>query len=109
MRDTSIRRAAWRAADRREYRNGDTWRQEANDSLSQLEPHTHVEVVWNVGTTEGGSSGSFLATGKRFPKQFIVGVLTRGAASCSNRKGPDFYGSFQVTHDDNRKFRKHFD
>ncbi|MDD3876588.1 MAG: T9SS type A sorting domain-containing protein [Bacteroidales bacterium] len=45
---------------------------------------------WNLGTTEGGSSGSPL-----FDKNHrIVGQLHGGSASCSNPTGYDVYGKF---------------
>ena len=54
---------------------------------------THWQTVWNVGTTEGGSSGSplFNANGQ------IIGQLHGGSASCSNLLGPDYYGRFSVS------------
>ncbi len=50
---------------------------------------SHWQVVWNDGTTEGGSSGSciFDQTTKA-----CVGHLTGGFASCADLLGPDFYG-----------------
>lgn len=45
-------------------------------------------LVWTQGTTEGGSSGSALFNERRE----VVGVLSGGSASCSNREGRDFYG-----------------
>ena len=54
---------------------------------------THWQTVWNVGTTEGGSSGSplFNSNGQ------IIGQLHGGSASCSNLLGPDYYGRFSVS------------
>jgi len=56
-------------------------------------PNTHWGVTWIAtanghGVTEGGSSGSalFNSTGR------IIGTLTGGASSCSNRTGGDSYG-----------------
>jgi len=46
------------------------------------------EVHWSQGTTEGGSSGAGLYNQNRQ----IVGVLSGGDASCSNRNGPDYFG-----------------
>jgi uncharacterized repeat protein (TIGR01451 family) len=49
---------------------------------------THLRVgSWEVGTTEGGSSGSPLFS----PEQRIVGQLHGGAAACGNT-APDWYG-----------------
>ncbi|CAL8463641.1 g3175 [Coccomyxa elongata] len=50
---------------------------------------THFQVVWSLGATAGGSSGSPLIdidTGK------VVAVLTGGFASCSDPSGADYYG-----------------
>ena len=80
-------------------------------SLEVVEPggdRAHYMVVWQKGTTEGGSSGSAILCGKRWPKQYLIGVLTGGFASCSARKDPDFYGSFQRTFEQFSKFRKFF-
>lgn len=87
----------------------DTWRLERDGSLSSAMPATHYQVGWNKGTTEGGSSGSAILTGKKWPNQFVIGVLTGGFASCSQRREPDFYGAFEETFRRFKKFRKHFD
>jgi methionine-rich copper-binding protein CopC len=54
---------------------------------------THFRVVWNNGTTEGGSSGSplFESNGR------IVGQLHGGGASCSATTEADWYGKFSVS------------
>ncbi len=51
---------------------------------------SHWEVIWNTGTTEGGSSGSplFNASGQ------IIGQLHGGGASCASLLSPDYYGRF---------------
>jgi hypothetical protein len=55
---------------------------------------SHIQVIWNQGTTEGGSSGSgiFDAQGK------FRGNLHGGSASCSNPSLPDYYGRFDITY-----------
>lgn len=55
-----------------------------------MQPQSHWAVrAWDVGATEGGSSGSpLLDKGKR-----IVGTLTGGESYCSSPKGPDVYAS----------------
>jgi len=51
---------------------------------------THLKVDdWDVGTTEGGSSGSPIFD----PNKHIVGLLHGGWASCYN-DSPDWYGRF---------------
>ena len=86
----------------------DVWQLQPDGSLAGANPPTHYQVGWNKGTTEGGSSGSSIMTGKRWPKQYVIGVLTGGLASCSDRKAPDFYGLFEETFRRFKKFRKHF-
>ena len=54
-----------------------------------------VGMGWNQGTTEGGSSGSGIY---RDSDQRLFGVLTCGAASCSNQSGLDGYGRFERLH-----------
>ncbi len=53
---------------------------------------THFQIRWRRGTTEGGSSGSGLWIGNRFPDQYLIGVLTAGLASCETPRAADFYG-----------------
>jgi hypothetical protein len=48
---------------------------------------------WELGTTEGGSSGSCLYDPA---SQLCVGTLTAGSASCSNTAGYDIYGRMDV-------------
>lgn len=59
--------------------------------------NTHWQVIWDMGTTEGGSSGSPL-----FDKQHrIIGTLTGGLASCSYLLGPDYYAKFDKSYNYN--------
>lgn len=55
-----------------------------------MEPNAHWGVQgWEVGSTEGGSSGSpLLDKDKR-----ILGTLTGGESKCSSPRGPDVYAS----------------
>ena len=55
--------------------------------------NTHWQVIWSLGITEPGSSGSGIwdsATHK------LVGTLSGGAVSCSTPTYPDCYGKFSV-------------
>ncbi|NVJ61704.1 MAG: trypsin-like peptidase domain-containing protein [Gammaproteobacteria bacterium] len=57
---------------------------------------THLRVgAWDLGTTEGGSSGSAIWNANRH----IVGTLHGGAASCSAPNAPDWYGRLAVQWD----------
>lgn len=68
---------------------------------------THYEVRWKKRTTtEEGSSGSSLMVGRRWPNQFVIGVLTGGFASCDDTTGRDFYGCFQYVLENFPKFAK---
>lgn len=60
------------------------------DRLNQSSTHWRVED-WDVGTTEGGSSGSPLFG----PDKRIVGQLTGGLAACGNDEY-DIYGRMDV-------------
>jgi len=51
---------------------------------------THIRVIWNAGTTEGGSSGSGLFNSN----DELVGTLHGGYASCAATGRPDWYGRF---------------
>ncbi len=56
---------------------------------------SHLRVAdWDLGTTEGGSSGSGLWTSE----QLLVGQLHGGLAACGN-DDPDWYGRFSVSWD----------
>lgn len=61
-----------------------------SDPKYNMEPNAHWAVrAWDVGATEGGSSGSpLLDKNKR-----VVGTLTGGESMCSSPKGPDVYAS----------------
>lgn len=49
-------------------------------------------VRWDEGVTEPGSSGSGLWNSQHQ----LIGVLSGGSASCSNRTAPDYYGRLDV-------------
>ena len=55
--------------------------------------NSHWEVVWDDGTTEGGSSGSPLID----QNHKVVGQLHGGWASCSNQNSSDYYGKFSMS------------
>ena len=56
---------------------------------------SHWEVVWDDGTTEGGSSGSPIFD----QNHRVIGQLHGGTASCSNQSGYDVYGKFDLSWD----------
>jgi hypothetical protein len=58
-----------------------------------LQANTHWKVVWNTGTTEGGSSGSPLMNNNHR----IIGQLHGGFANCSALTQPDWYGKFSIS------------
>jgi hypothetical protein len=55
--------------------------------------NSHWKVIWNDGTTEGGSSGSPLFD----PNHRIVGQLHGGTAECAKPNDPDYYGKFSMS------------
>jgi hypothetical protein len=59
------------------------------------DPERFLEILWNDGTTEPGSSGSPLLL--KDTQQFI-GQLYGGSASCSLPDEPDYYGRFDVSY-----------
>ncbi|MGI6046517.1 MAG: T9SS type A sorting domain-containing protein [Petrimonas sp.] len=61
-----------------------------DDPKYNMEPNAHWAVrAWEVGATEGGSSGSpLLDKDKR-----VLGALTGGESYCSSPRGPDIYSS----------------
>lgn len=62
----------------------------------RLKPITRFhEVLWNAGTTEGGSSGSPLMIQGT---QRVIGQLYGGHAACYATDEPDYYGRFDVTY-----------
>lgn len=58
---------------------------------------TFTEVLWNRGTTEGGSSGGGLwtAAGSQW---LFRGGLWGGSALCTNLAGADYFSHFDVAH-----------
>lgn len=54
-----------------------------------------IEVRWNSGTTEGGSSGSGLWAENNGQLR-LIGTLTGGSSFCSTPSAPDFYGRFDL-------------
>jgi len=60
------------------------------DSYTGYDPNTHWHIaMWDVGVTEGGSSGSPLFD----PNHRVIGNLTGGQAACGNTIN-DFYEMF---------------
>jgi type IX secretion system substrate protein/trypsin len=71
------------------------YNQAISSAWSGTPSNSHWEVVWNDGTTEGGSSGSPLIN----QNHKVVGQLHGGDASCSNQNSPDYYGKFSMSWD----------
>jgi hypothetical protein len=61
----------------------------------QVPAETFHEVLWDLATTEGGSSGAPLFLNSENPQ--IIGQLYGGKASCTRSEEPDYYGRFDVT------------
>jgi len=57
-----------------------------------------LRVHWTQGVTEGGSSGSGLFT-RINGRDYLVGQLMGGWASCSAPAEPDFFGRFDAVYD----------
>lgn len=57
----------------------------------------HLKVVWGLGITEGGSSGSglWIVYGS---SHYLVGQLQGGSSSCVTPTAPDYYGRFDVAY-----------
>ncbi len=69
----------------------------ANCIAPQLGNNTHWRVGnWEQGTTEPGSSGGGLWSGDN---QRLIGFLSGGLASCTNRSGSDCFGKFAIAWD----------
>ena len=73
-----------------------------SDTYNNLVSDTHWKVNWSAtvnghGTTEGGSSGSPLYD----EDNLIRGALTGGASSCGSTEGPDYYGKFGYSWNNN--------
>ena len=67
--------------------------------LEDSTPQNFLTVQWLEGTTEGGSSGSGLfASTENGQKRYLVGQLFGGDASCTNRRGGDAYGRFDLAY-----------
>lgn len=112
LRKTKIRGIHHPAGDLKKVSRGNTrdlvqWQQDgAVVNIGTEEPLTHHQVDWRNGVTEGGSSGSGIWTGRKWPKQFLIGILTGGSSFCSSPDAPDFYGRFDMTYKENRRFRR---
>ena len=69
-------------------------------------PYTHYVIAWKKGAVEPGSSGSGLWRGKKWPDQYVMGVLTSGASGCQNREGPVAYGVLWEAYRKSAKLRR---
>ena len=66
-------------------------------SRSDQAQGTFLTMGWNLGVTEGGSSGSGLFQ-TIDSKRYLVGQLYGGASSCQAPAGQDQYGRFDVAY-----------
>lgn len=64
-------------------------------SMSSSSTASYMAVRWLQGVTESGSSGSGLFR-QLNGKDYLVGQLLGGSASCSKPLGYDFYGRFDI-------------
>jgi len=67
--------------------------QAISDTYADSPANSHWRVVWDDGTTEGGSSGAPLID----QNHRIVGQLHGGYASCSEPDEPDWFGKFSMS------------
>ena len=67
-----------------------------NNCIGPITTNTHWQVVWSLGITEGGSSGSGLWDPANHK---LVGTLSGGGVSCSTPTYPDCYGKLSVAWD----------
>ncbi len=74
-----------------------------NCSRSDASKGNDLRVVWTLGTTEGGSSGSGLFY-REGNSSYLVGTLSGGSASCSNRGAFDYYARFDQPFNDALRF-----
>lgn len=63
------------------------------NSDTSVAPNAHWRIIWNDGTTEGGSSGSPIINNSRS----VIGQLHGGLASCRDLTNYDSYGKFSVS------------
>ena len=74
--------------DRKMLGSGKFW-----DEYPSFPDNTHYVVVWDTGTTQGGSSGSGLFNSHGL----LIGQLEGGYASCSDLQGEDYFGKFSYS------------
>jgi len=75
--------------DRKMLESGNFWGEEK----PHFPDNTHHIVVWDTGTTQGGSSGAGL-----FNRDgLLIGQLEGGYASCNNLKGEEYFGKFSYS------------
>lgn len=58
---------------------------------------TYLELGWDEGTTEPGSSGSGLWA-QRDSQWYFIGALSGGGSSCEVPNAPDYYGRFDLVY-----------
>jgi hypothetical protein len=67
-----------------------------NSCIGIVTTNTHWQVIWSLGITQPGSSGSGIwdpATHK------LVGTLSGGSVSCADPTNPDCYGKYSLAWD----------
>ena len=90
------------AGDLKKYAGGSITAFTQYSSAAHTESGTHLRVVWDTATTEGGSSGAGL-----FNEDYqLIGTLEGGGASCGALTAPDWYGRLDQAYD---KFAPYLD
>jgi len=72
--------------------SGDAKKISIDNDQNSLDGNFH-KVIWDSGTTEGGSSGSPLFNSQHM----VIGQLYAGTASCFNLNGYDKFGRFDLS------------
>jgi hypothetical protein len=79
------------------------WPNENSCVNGTYQSNSNLRVIWNQGTTQGGSSGSPLFNDI---SRNIIGQLRGGSASCINPSGTDTYGALSYSWTNNNHISK---